>query len=407
MRTFWRTHRRKVFLVCLGVFFGLLAAEGGLRVLGTMKPSQMTEDLKGLNEYVVQDEELRVRIQPNAPGHDAWGFRNEVVPERVDIVAIGDSQTWGVNAERRDAWPQTLGRVSGLSVYNMGLGYYGTVEYWVLVEEALKLSPDIVLIGLYLGNDIWGAYYSVYEQDVYTQLRDSAAEATFGVDTIQTKYVELREAQAAASEKVEEESAGIETSFIADLARTARRYSHILQLIWRTWGPDSAYPKASAWAHANPEDSATYTNDDVRMVLQPTYRLIAMDLDNPRVAEGLRITREVLGYARQEIEAAGAQLQVVLIPTQELVVVDAIQQAGGQLNSNYGKLVDMETLARNSIAEYCEENGIDLIDPLPAFRDAIARNEVTYPPLADGHPLGAGYHIIAEAVNQHLSETRK
>lgn len=100
MRAFWRTHRRKIFLVCFGVFFGLFVAEGGLRIMGTVRPSQLTEDLKGLQEYVVEDEELRIRIQPNAPGHDAWGFRNEVVPERVDIVAIGDSQTWGMNAER-------------------------------------------------------------------------------------------------------------------------------------------------------------------------------------------------------------------------------------------------------------------------------------------------------------------
>jgi hypothetical protein len=398
MKAFWRKYRRKFLLVCLGVVFGLLIIEGGLRLIAVLGPSQLTEDLKGLTEYSMPDDQLKVRIKPNAPGHDAWGFRNNAVPERVDVVTIGDSQTWGINAERQDAWPQKLEQISGLSVYNMALGYYGTVEYWVLVEKALTLSPDIVIIGLYLANDMWGAYQSVYEYEAHSQLRDDTAEASFGPDTIVTEYSEIRESTT-------ESLSWIENSFITNFASFVRRHSYVAQLVWRIWEnqADLRFKASSAWAEANPKDGIVYINKDMRMVLQPTYRLLATDLDNPRISEGLRITLEVIGYAKQEVEAAGAKLIVLLIPTQELAAQDVIQEDKGQLNANYTKLVNMETSARSSVIEYCEENDIYWVDPLPSLRQAISRKEVIYPPHADGHPFAAGYYIIANEVNEYLT----
>ena len=398
VKTFWRKYRRKFLLVCLGVVFGLLIIEGGLRLISVLGPSQLTEDLKGLTEYLVPDDQLQVRIKPNAPGHDEWGFRNEVVPEGVDIVAIGDSQTWGINVQRQDAWPQKLEELSGLSVYNMALGYYGTVEYWILTEDALTLSPDIVIIGLYPGNDIWGTYSSVYKHEAHSQLRDSNAEALFGPDTIDDKSSEIQEATT-------EHLSWVENSFITSFASFIRNHSYVAQLVWRTWEniADLRFKASQAWAEANPENGVVYVNGDVRMVLQPTYRLLATDLDNPRIAEGLRITCELLGDAKREVEAAGARLVILLIPTQELAAQDVIKQAEGQLNAGYTKLVNMETSARNTIIEYCEENEIDWIDSLPSLREAINRNDMVYPSATNGHPLGAGYAIIAKAVNEYLT----
>src|SRR6266849_719985 len=69
----------------------------------------------------LSDPKLGKRIAPNAPGHDAHGFRNASVPNHADVVTLGDSQTWGQNVETNEAWPQVLGRLSGMSLYNMGM----------------------------------------------------------------------------------------------------------------------------------------------------------------------------------------------------------------------------------------------------------------------------------------------
>src|SRR5881296_449998 len=43
-----------------------------------------------------------------AHGFDSWGFRNPAVPETADIVAIGDSHTYGNTATMNDSWPSVL-----------------------------------------------------------------------------------------------------------------------------------------------------------------------------------------------------------------------------------------------------------------------------------------------------------
>ena len=86
-------------------------------------------------------------------------------------VAIGDSQTYGDEVSRQEAWPQRLAELTGRSVYNMALGGYGPVEYERLLPEALALSPQVVLVGLYAGNDLADAYLSAYPRALAPELR--------------------------------------------------------------------------------------------------------------------------------------------------------------------------------------------------------------------------------------------
>src|SRR5579862_4874650 len=55
-------------------------------------------------------------------GYDAWGFRNRQVPQQADIVAVGDSHTYGNTARMEDSWPIVLGHMTGRTAYNMGMG---------------------------------------------------------------------------------------------------------------------------------------------------------------------------------------------------------------------------------------------------------------------------------------------
>ena len=109
------------------------------------------------------DETLRYRVEPYTAAHDGWGYRNRYVPDRADIVAIGDSQTYGTSALAKYSWPSTLKRVTGREVYNLSLGGYGPAEYFYLMEhKALLLKPDLIIAGFYLGNDLADTYTAVY-----------------------------------------------------------------------------------------------------------------------------------------------------------------------------------------------------------------------------------------------------
>src|SRR5262245_13635308 len=68
-----------------------------------------------LSVEMVRDEILGAvpSSKTRAGGFDAWGFRNRSVPEAADIVAIGDSHTYGNTATMEDSWPYVLGRLTG------------------------------------------------------------------------------------------------------------------------------------------------------------------------------------------------------------------------------------------------------------------------------------------------------
>ena len=93
MRFKWPRNRlfSRLILIIGGLIIGLLIVEGGLRLYEVAGSNRLNRDLMG-RDQLITDEKLGLRVMPDAPGHDARGFRNDAVPGQADIVAIGDSQ---------------------------------------------------------------------------------------------------------------------------------------------------------------------------------------------------------------------------------------------------------------------------------------------------------------------------
>src|SRR5262245_22459528 len=73
-------------------------------------------------EPSLPDAELGIRGNPQFQEHDANGFRNTAIPETIDIVAIGDSHTYGQGVAFDQAWPRVLEKLTSCRVYNMAFG---------------------------------------------------------------------------------------------------------------------------------------------------------------------------------------------------------------------------------------------------------------------------------------------
>jgi len=55
-----------------------------------------------LSPVLVRDEILGIRLPCKSGDHDNWGFRNAKVRETAEIVALGDSHTYGnINGQKR------------------------------------------------------------------------------------------------------------------------------------------------------------------------------------------------------------------------------------------------------------------------------------------------------------------
>jgi len=379
-------------LICFGVGVALVIGEVALRVREHL--SRSANGYSGA-DTTVKDARLGYRVPPNTPGHDSLGFRNQSVPTHADIVAIGDSQTWGNNVSRDDAWPQVLGRISRRTVYNMALGGYGPVQYWVLAQDAETFSPSVLVVVIYFGNDMYDAYRTVYQSDAYASFRAPGA-AKLAEDTIRPKSDALYDELIASSAFTKH---GPLINFALHHSATARALALLRE-------SDDAFASAKAWALACPDHGAFYEHNQVRTVFTTAYRLSALDLDEPRISEGLRITNVMLLLISNLAAKNGRKLLVGLIPTKEMTFSFGTHLKEATENPTYAKLVRMETLNRQAVISFCEEHHITYLDLLLPLASAVGRNKQIYLTTADGHPDKAGYVVIASAIEDKLEALR-
>ena len=88
---------------------------------------------------------------------DRDGFRNAAGgPDSAEIVAIGDSWTFGFGVDDSVAWPRLLAdSLRPLRVRNLGLIASGPGQYTLVLQRyGLPLHPRVVLYGVFPGNDL-------------------------------------------------------------------------------------------------------------------------------------------------------------------------------------------------------------------------------------------------------------
>ncbi len=134
---------------------------------------------------VIQDQRLGYRPNPAHPEHDQRGFRNKFVPVAADIVALGDSQTYGVDVSLDRAWPHQLADLAKLQVYSMAYGGYGPVHSLFLFEEAKKLHPRLIIETFYAGNDLYDSYSIVYDRQQYVELKSTEEKILSAIQTLE------------------------------------------------------------------------------------------------------------------------------------------------------------------------------------------------------------------------------
>ena len=378
-------------LVCLGLAEALLRVYEKLSV----RDRTVTED------SLEKDAELGFRLPPGVAGHDARGFRNESALERADLVALGDSQTWGINGAREEAWPQQLARLSGRTVYQMSLGGYGPVQYRALTPRALALAPRAVVVGLYFGNDLYDAYAMTYLQEAHASLRAEGATADLTHDTVGVRARELWDQE-------KNFLAGYRRPGLAGWRDWLSGHTATGRLLARAglWPGvrDVEFETARAWARAFPDRGAVFDGEGPRTVFTTAYRLTGLDPSEPRVAEGLRVTKEMLVRIKADTDAAGVRLLVLLIPTKETAYADLLRERGVSAGEVFDRLIGAEAEARAQVVSLCGQAGLACVDALPALSDAVRRGEQLYPASTESHPNAAGYHLLATVVREELEK---
>ena len=323
-------------------------------------------------------------LDTKASGFDKWGFRNREVPDTAEIVAIGDSHTYGNTATMHDSWPYVLGRLTGRTVYNMGMGGYGPNQYFHLLKtKALGLKPRTVICGLYMGDDFENAFLITYGLSHWEYLRRlKAGEARFdiwGTAPSLSWHKRIR----------------------VWLSRDSVAYQLVFHgpLMGRLQGEFQIRNAARIY------DSATSLNLPEKNILEaflPKGMLLRIDQENPAVREGMRITFELLKEMNEICRRNGVRFLVVVIPTKEMVFSDDfVHDPRVPLAGVIERLVSNERLARERTFQLLTDSGIAYVDTLPALKKM--REHALYARTAtDMHPNKNGYRVIAEAVAEAL-----
>jgi hypothetical protein len=170
-------------------------------------------------------------------------------------------------------------------------------------------------------------------------------------------------------------------------------------------GRDAWFEIGRAWASAHPDSGSYYDDGRVRTVFTIAYRLLAVDLDEPRIIEGLRLTSELLAPVRARLQRAGAQLLLLLIPTKERVFADALR-ARGSITDAHRRLIRNEDSCRGALLRAAELARVEVVDLLGPLESAIASSQQVYPTNIESHPNAAGYYVIARTIADRMEETR-
>jgi hypothetical protein len=381
----------KITMVCLSFVVSLILIEGVLLILSRANVVVTFPDTREL----LYDEWLGKRTPPDAVGHDARGWRNETALEQADIVAIGDSQTWGVNATLAETYPSVLSDLSGYSVYSMAQGSYGAVQYRVLAERAIELSPQLVVIGMYFGNDFVDAYSIVYGDYAHQDLRDPSFDLTAITQTIAERSkvllpaVRTNPADLTLWERVQSgtyigkflTNAGVFQTL--DTGEFQRQLEMNLRKVAES-----------------PELFGYYRDNNVQTFFTPAYRQLVVDTNSPMIQEGIRISKQQIAEMKDLLTGSDIELLVMLIPTKEMVYAPYLES----LNDAYSLLVEQETQIRSEMMAFFDESDIAYVDTLPALRQAVDEDIAIYSATFDGHPIANGYRVIAEVIDGYISE---
>jgi hypothetical protein len=257
----------------------------------------------------VPDDILGYRFSPFAPGHDSRGYRNDDALAECDILAAGDSTTYGYGVRSEEAWPEQVATAASLSVYNAGIGGYGPCEYAVVIDELMHLHPDTVIVGVLLSNDLANTYKSVYIEGRFPEMRSgdesvlAAIAAEDGKLTLEAAFEAIDDTQPDVANPLRRFLA--EQSSLYGAARTL--YSRVTAERVSNSIPPGPWRDSFENASRRPFHVSWSTVSEFRTVfVPPQQRALATDLSDPRIREGMRITKVVLRNLKVTLDLSQA-----------------------------------------------------------------------------------------------------
>ncbi len=319
--------------------------------------------------------ELGYVLADHIRGIDANGFRN---PERslsdAEILAIGDSHTYGYNVFADDSYPAILDEVTNRSVYNFGVAGYGIYQYKVLLDQALNENADVAVLSVFVANDFRGGCELLRLDYWQMQLaknnldaracdeQEESKEPESGIAWLKSHYATLQALE-----------------LLADLIG--------LQL-----------PGSTSSTELDPRDDRRGSGE---RRLEKIYRSVSLEV--PEVQQSLAHFKWFISESDPAMNAAGKRLVVALIPSRPQVVYAWNIENGRATGKFFAAGAQLHNALSEQLVNFFRQEGISYLDTLPevvkAYDDTKRQGGQFY---RGSHPLRRGYEAYALAVANYL-----
>ena len=299
-------------------------------------------------EFLLKDPYTNIRARPmlielsGVGPHDLLGFRNRNVPNIADVIAVGDSQTYGNRTVLAENWPNQLERMlidKRSVVYSMATGGWCAVQYLNMFTNATFFRPRVIVIAFYSGNDPDESVTLAYSVDHWAPLRPDPN---------------------------------------LDLSDKPRF-------------PGFPVPSSEQWP--------VRFRSGLTTIFTPSLRLVSNDTTHATVRAGYQIMEKVAQLMAKSASEVNIQLILTIIPTKELVYSERVRREGINASVDYMRLVELERANIDHLARSFKQlQNVEYVDLLEALQKEASTNQMLYPAGTDGHPLEAGNRVIATTI---------
>ncbi len=317
---------------------------------------------------------------------DADGFFNETVPDRCDIVAVGDSYVGQTPVPHDRGWLQLVGRDTGMKVYNLGVGHFTVQQELIALKRSgLPKKPRVVLWGYFQANDL-------YEAEQFDDYQKS------GTDWRTFRMRQLN----------------FERPFPYN-----RPVARILLALFRHLSLDAEVPKPPY-----PGPHKISAGGVEKPMAFNRYYFHAPALSRPEIEDSREweIICSCLRQAKKVCKKSDAKFVVLYFPAKLSAyapyVMDKFDRkkihefalAGLRDLSHIDADELIERIRKNRLVQYqmlkefCDSEGIALLDTMPAIRGSIEKGQWPYF-CYDTHMNIVGNRVVAEVVSAYLNST--
>lgn len=372
-----------IVTLAIGLSIALLVAEVVIRVAGLSAPlTYLPNPFYGWShvpndEYTRTTEGYSLDIGINSLGLRDFEYRYDKPPGTHRTLVLGDSFAEALQVPLGASFPKLIemhlnnaqnDEYQIYEVLNAGTSGYGTDnELLFLRHEGYKYNPDVVLLALYIGNDIRNNWYPLENIDTGGFRKPYF---TLGGESLEINAYPFAE------------HSSVTSRLKVFFNRNVRLYSLLRATRDRFRNRGTGKDEKGVGESIGLDSylfQAEYSND-WNTAWQVTKRLI-LEL-------------------RTEVEKHGAELFVAIIPTQFQVHEDywhrLVERSPSMKTTNWDMVKPNRILST-----FLNENNVGHIDLLSGFRRA-ATSEREYYLVADGHWNEAGHELAAELITDKL-----